>query len=184
MRSMFMRYPDLKSHSNVTAIMNKLTALEASIAQQRMAYNQVVSDLNTAARTLPGQVVTRFTSIERAVYYRPPPGTLVDPGVDLGEGARSSGSRDEVLIQQQQKNPPADAPRMTARGKDPSMLTFRGTVGTTKDHKAVVEFPGGKTKVFGVGEEVDGFDAKIVAVDNGTLKLEMSDGKTLKLSVK
>jgi LemA protein len=61
-------YPDLKTNTTVTSLMDTVKSLEDEIARQRYTYNNISQEFNTLMDTIPSKFIGRFTGLSRLQY--------------------------------------------------------------------------------------------------------------------
>lgn len=62
-------YPDLKANQNFVDLQEKLTTMEADIANARKYYNAVVKQYNNACMTIPSSIVANMGHFEKAAMF-------------------------------------------------------------------------------------------------------------------
>jgi LemA protein len=67
-------YPDLKANQNMLSLQEELTSTENKISFARQAFNDAVTNYNTAIESFPGNVVAGFGNFVRASLWE-----LTDP---------------------------------------------------------------------------------------------------------
>lgn len=65
-------YPDIKSHGELTALMESITAIEEKIAYARQFYNGNVADYNTKRRVFPNLIIAGGMGFKEADYFNAP----------------------------------------------------------------------------------------------------------------
>jgi LemA protein len=63
-------YPDLKTSSTVTSLMDSVKGVEEEIARQRYTYNNIVQQFNTMLDTVPSNIVGRLIGLLKLEYLR------------------------------------------------------------------------------------------------------------------
>jgi len=63
-------YPDLKTSTTVTNLMDSVKGLEDEIARQRYTYNNISWEFNTMMETIPSNFVGRLTGLPRLEYLQ------------------------------------------------------------------------------------------------------------------
>ncbi len=76
-------YPDLRSQSNVTQLMDELAGTENRIAVERRRYNEQVQSYNTTIKRFPSNAVAGLFNFQERAYFRSAPGAEVPPQVDF-----------------------------------------------------------------------------------------------------
>jgi LemA protein len=61
-------YPDLKTSTTVTDLMNSVRGVEDEIARQRYTYNNIAQQLNTMTETIPSNIVASLIGMQRLKY--------------------------------------------------------------------------------------------------------------------
>jgi LemA protein len=61
-------YPDLKTSTTVTTLMDSVKGIEDEIARQRYTYNNISQQFNTMMDTIPSNFVGRMIGLPRLVY--------------------------------------------------------------------------------------------------------------------
>ena len=80
------RYPDLKANRNFLELQSQLEGTENRIAVERMRYNEVARNFNTAIRRFPANLVAGMSGFERKAYFEAAEGAEQAPGVDFNFG--------------------------------------------------------------------------------------------------
>jgi LemA protein len=62
-------YPDIKSHTELVNLMDKVTEIEEKIAYARRFFNQNVMDYNTKVEVFPSVVVANFFSFQKEKFF-------------------------------------------------------------------------------------------------------------------
>jgi LemA protein len=62
-------YPDIKSHMELTNLMDKVTEIEEKIAYSRRFYNQNVMELNTKIEMFPQSIVAGMFSFNKEAFF-------------------------------------------------------------------------------------------------------------------
>ncbi len=68
-------YPDLKANQNMMQLTEELTSTENKVAFSRQAYNDAVTNYNTARETFPTVVIANSFNFKEAVLFE-----ITDPG--------------------------------------------------------------------------------------------------------
>lgn len=76
-------YPELKSDSVYTSLMDELAGTENRISYSRQEYNSSVNDYNRAVRAFPGSIFAALFGFEKADFFDAAEGTETVPEVDL-----------------------------------------------------------------------------------------------------
>lgn len=63
-------YPDLKTSSTVTSLMDSVKGVEEEIARQRYTYNNIVQQFNTMLDTIPSNIVGRLIGLLRLEFLQ------------------------------------------------------------------------------------------------------------------
>ena len=63
-------YPDLKTSTTVTSLMNSVKEIEEEIARQRYTYNNIVQQFNTMLDTLPSSIIGRMMGLLKLDYLQ------------------------------------------------------------------------------------------------------------------
>jgi LemA protein len=63
-------YPDLKTSSTVTSLMDSVKGIEEEIARQRYTYNNIVQQFNTMLDVLPSSFIGRLIGLLKLDYLR------------------------------------------------------------------------------------------------------------------
>jgi Uncharacterized conserved protein len=61
-------YPDLKTSTTVTNLMDSIKTVEAEIARQRYTYNNICQQFNTMLETIPSNFVGRMIGLMKLTY--------------------------------------------------------------------------------------------------------------------
>ncbi len=77
-------YPDLKSNSNVTALMDELSGTENRISQERRRFNETVQQYNNKVKRFPGSLVAGLFGYAPVPYFEAVEGANQAPVVDFG----------------------------------------------------------------------------------------------------
>lgn len=77
-------YPDLKSNSNVTALMDELSGTENRISQERRRFNETVQQYNNKVKRFPGSLVAGLFGYDPVPYFEAVEGADQAPVVDFG----------------------------------------------------------------------------------------------------
>lgn len=65
-------YPDIKSHGELSALMESVTAIEEKIAYARQFYNTNVGELNTKLKVFPNVLIAGSLGFKEADYFNAP----------------------------------------------------------------------------------------------------------------
>lgn len=79
-------YPDLKASANFQDLQKQLADTENQIAFARTYYNDAVTQLNTAVRTIPWMLFVGMAGVQTREFYEAPEGSDVAPKIDFGQG--------------------------------------------------------------------------------------------------
>jgi LemA protein len=63
-------YPDLKTNTTVTSLMDSVKGVEEEIARQRYTYNNISQQFNTMMDTIPSNIVGRIIGLPKLEYLR------------------------------------------------------------------------------------------------------------------
>ena len=63
-------YPDLKTSTTVTSLMNSVKEIEEEIARQRYTYHNIVQQFNTMLDTLPSSIIGRMMGLLKRDYLQ------------------------------------------------------------------------------------------------------------------
>lgn len=63
-------YPDLKTASTVTNMMDSVKGLEDEIARQRYTFNNISQEYNTMIDTIPSNIIGRFMGLIKLEYLQ------------------------------------------------------------------------------------------------------------------
>jgi LemA protein len=63
-------YPDLKTSSTVTSLMESVKSVEDEIARQRYTYNNIVQEFNIMMDTVPSKFIAGLTGLGKLEYLR------------------------------------------------------------------------------------------------------------------
>ncbi len=63
-------YPDLKTSTTVTSLMDSVKGLEDEIARQRYTYNNISQEFNTMMDTIPSNFIGRFMGLLKLEYLQ------------------------------------------------------------------------------------------------------------------
>jgi LemA protein len=61
-------YPDLKTNTTVTSLMDAVKGVEEEIARQRYTYNNISQQYNTLADVIPSNFVARLLGLQKLTY--------------------------------------------------------------------------------------------------------------------
>lgn len=61
-------YPDLKTSTTVTNLMESVKTVEAEIARQRYTYNNICQQFNTMLETIPSNAIGRIIGLVKLAY--------------------------------------------------------------------------------------------------------------------
>lgn len=76
-------YPELKSNSNVTNLMDELAGTENRISVERDRYNESVKGYNKKIKRFPSNIVANLFGFEGKAYFEAVKGAEIAPTVDL-----------------------------------------------------------------------------------------------------
>lgn len=65
-------YPDIKSHTELSSLMESVTAIEEKVAYARQFYNGNVGDYNTKLRIFPNLLLASTMGFKEAEYFNAP----------------------------------------------------------------------------------------------------------------
>lgn len=77
-------YPDIKSHAELTKLMDNVTDIEEKIAYSRQFYNSNVGDFNTKLKVFPTVIFGNMLGFKDAEYFEATAQEKEDIKVDLG----------------------------------------------------------------------------------------------------
>src|SRR5688572_10644050 len=77
------RYPDLKANQNFRDLQAQLEGTENRIAVERMRFNEVARDYNTARLRFPSALVAGMFGFTEKAYFKSAPGAEQAPRVDF-----------------------------------------------------------------------------------------------------
>jgi len=63
-------YPDLKTNTTVTSLMDSVKGLEDEIARQRYTYNNISQEFNTMMDTIPSSFIGRMMKLVKLEYLQ------------------------------------------------------------------------------------------------------------------
>ncbi|MDD1665119.1 MAG: LemA family protein, partial [Methanomicrobiales archaeon] len=63
-------YPDLKTSTTVTSLMDSVKGIEEEIARQRYTYNNIVQQFNTMLDTLPSKIIGGLMGLLKLDYLQ------------------------------------------------------------------------------------------------------------------
>jgi LemA protein len=63
-------YPDLKTATTVTSMMDSVKSLEEEIARQRYTYNNISQEFNTMVDTIPSNFVAKLMGLLKLEYLQ------------------------------------------------------------------------------------------------------------------
>jgi LemA protein len=78
------RYPDLKANQNFLELQSQLEGTENRISVERMRYNDVAKQFNTAIRQFPANIVASTGGFKAKAYFQGAAGSNQAPAVDFG----------------------------------------------------------------------------------------------------
>jgi LemA protein len=86
------RYPELKSNQNFLELQSQLEGTENRIAVERMRYNEVAQQYNTAVLRFPANLVASMSGFKPKQYFKSTPGAERPPEVhfDFGTGTNTA----------------------------------------------------------------------------------------------
>jgi LemA protein len=76
-------YPNLKANENFMGLQNELTGTEDRIAFSRQAYNESVTQMNTAIQTFPAVLLAGFFGFKEEPFFEAPSEEKEAPKVDF-----------------------------------------------------------------------------------------------------
>lgn len=85
-------YPELRSNETVQDLMTQLEGTENRIQQERVNYNDAVTEYNGTVRRFPGNIAAGLFGFERKPTFRGQVGSENAPRVDLNPGSTPSAS--------------------------------------------------------------------------------------------
>ncbi|MDD5741557.1 MAG: LemA family protein [Candidatus Nanoarchaeia archaeon] len=77
------KYPDLKSHTQVTQLMDELAGTENRIAVARKRYNETVKALNDQIVVFPNNIIAGWFNIQKRTMFQADEAAKTAPKVDL-----------------------------------------------------------------------------------------------------
>ena len=78
-------YPNLKANEQFNGLMDELSGTENRIATERMRYNDLVRDYNTARRQFPGNLTAKMFSFKDYPFFEAPPEAKQVPKVNFSK---------------------------------------------------------------------------------------------------
>jgi len=63
-------YPDLKTSTTVSSLMESVKSIEEEIARQRYTYNNISQEFNTAMDTVPSKFIGHMTGLPKLEYLQ------------------------------------------------------------------------------------------------------------------
>jgi len=63
-------YPDLKTSSTVTNLMDSVRGMEEEIARERYTYNNIAQEFNIATDVIPSNIVARLIGMQKLEYLK------------------------------------------------------------------------------------------------------------------
>ena len=63
-------YPDLKTSTTVTSLMDAVKGIEEEIARQRYTYNNISQEFNTMMDTIPSSFIGRMIGLIKVEYLQ------------------------------------------------------------------------------------------------------------------
>ncbi|MGA2912910.1 MAG: LemA family protein [Methanoregula sp.] len=63
-------YPDLKTNTTVTSLMDSVKSIEDEIARQRYTYNNISQEFNTMMDTIPSKFIGRLVGLVKLEYLQ------------------------------------------------------------------------------------------------------------------
>ena len=185
-----LHYPQLKSDRAFLRLMEELTRTEDRITTQRMKYNDAVATLNAGLQTVDGRIVALVTGIDQAPYYNPPAETETLPSfsfsnstatVDQPPPAAAPPSPDEPL-------PPEAAPAVVTPSAGPAdaleNVVVKAIGGSRHRRAAFLDLPDGTRKRVLLGDRLDPYNARVVAINPDSVLLETTRKSTAGNTVK
>lgn len=76
-------YPEIKSDTAVTRLMDELAGTENRIAVERRRYNELVQSYNTSLSVIPGNLLARIFGFSRRTYFEAAEGSEAAPKVQF-----------------------------------------------------------------------------------------------------
>jgi len=76
-------YPDIKSHTELSNLMDRVSDIEEKIAYARQFYNTNVGEFNTKIQVFPGVVVASLFGFKTAEFFEAPAEEREDVKVEL-----------------------------------------------------------------------------------------------------
>ena len=74
-------YPQLKANENFVRLQDELAGTENRIATERMRYNELVRDFNTAIKRVPTVIIARVCGFTEREYFEAAPESRTPPPV-------------------------------------------------------------------------------------------------------
>lgn len=84
------RYPELKANANFRDLQAQLEGTENRVAVERMRFNEVVRQYNTAIKKLPAVFYAGMLGFNPRPYFQSTPGTETPPKVQFDFGGQTS----------------------------------------------------------------------------------------------
>src|SRR3954452_14558987 len=78
-------YPQLKANEQFNRLMDELSGTENRLATERMRYNELVQEYNTARRRFPANVTAKTFGFKEYPYFNAPPEAQAAPKVNFGK---------------------------------------------------------------------------------------------------
>jgi LemA protein len=76
-------YPDLKTNTTVTTLMDSVRGIEDEIARQRYTYNNISQEFNTMLDTIPSNFIGRLMGLLRLEYLKFEEAVTVPPKIEF-----------------------------------------------------------------------------------------------------
>lgn len=81
-------YPELKSDTHFTQLMDELAGTENRISVERGKYNEAVQVYNNKVQRFPSNIAAKIFGFEKRPYFEAQKGAEQAPTVDFGNGAK------------------------------------------------------------------------------------------------
>lgn len=81
--AVYENYPDLKSNTVVSGLMDELAGTENRIAVERTRYNEMVRNYNTAIMLFPSNILANMFGFKERAYFQAQPGSEIVPNVNI-----------------------------------------------------------------------------------------------------
>ncbi len=76
-------YPQLKANENFLQLQAQLEGTENRISVERMKFNQVVQEFNTATKTFPAAIIANFSGFREKQYFKAAEGSDQAPKIQF-----------------------------------------------------------------------------------------------------